>query len=380
MRTTLSGITVLDLSRLLPGAYCTQLLQQLGAEVIKVETPRLGDYARLAPETFGGARLFEVTNRHKKSVALNYRNPRGRQVFRKLLAGADVVLEAFRPGLAKRYGLDAETVRGMHPRIVYCSLSGYGQSGPYRDRAGHDLNYIALGGLLDLNGAAGGPPVPPGVQIADLSGAMLAAIAILAALVGRESTGQGATLDISMLDAVLSWVGPIAGPLFLARGESPRRGRMPLSGGLACFNVYATADGEYLTLAALEPPLWTTFCKAVDRPDWIKRQWDSDLTGELGALFLEKSRADWLAHFEGLEVCLEPVQDYAGVLSHPQVRHRGLLIGMEGDSPFQFVPEEEVTGAPALGAHTREVLSEAGFSSQEIAALAEDGVIGLPDG
>ena len=193
----LEGIRVLDLSRLLPGPYCTMLLADLGAEVIKIETPGLGDYLRVIPPYVRDATgadvsaLFQLLNRNKQSVALNFRNPRGKPVLMRLAKNADVIIEAFRPGAADRWGIGYEQIRAVNPHIVYCSLSGYGQRGPYRDRAGHDLNYIALAGLLATNGVAGGPPIPPGVQVADLSGAMLATIAILAALVGRAQSGAG---------------------------------------------------------------------------------------------------------------------------------------------------------------------------------------------
>jgi alpha-methylacyl-CoA racemase len=213
----LRGIRVLDLSRLLPGPYLTQLLSDLGAEVIKIEPPLAGDYARLAPPEMGLGGLYEAVNGGKKSVALNYRNPRGRDIFLELARSADVVLEGFRPGAADRWGIGYQAVRDINPRIVYCSLSGYGQDGPYRDRAGHDLNYDAVGGALGLNApSGGGMPVPYGVPVADLSGGMLAAIAILSALVGRQNGGEGLYLDVSLLDGVLSWVAPMAGAAFFS--------------------------------------------------------------------------------------------------------------------------------------------------------------------
>ncbi|MCJ7724073.1 MAG: CoA transferase, partial [Anaerolineales bacterium] len=187
----LTGIRVLDLSRLLPGPYLTQLLVDLGAEVIKIETPRIGDYSRLVPPEMGMGNLFESVNRGKKSVAINFRNQRGRDIFLKLAATADVILEGFKPGSMERWGISYEAVRSVNEDIIYCSLSGYGQMGPYRDRAGHDLNYLAVGGALALNARSGELPLPYGLPVADLSGAMLAAIAVLGALVGRSNNGQG---------------------------------------------------------------------------------------------------------------------------------------------------------------------------------------------
>ncbi len=378
----LTGIKVLDLSRLLPGPYLTMLLADLGAEVIKIEKPRIGDYARMAPEEMGLQGLFEMVNRGKRSLALNYRNPRGRKVLYRLVEDADVFLEGFRPGAVKRWKLDYETLRAINPRLVYCSLSGYGQSGPYEQRAGHDLNYVAVGGALGLNGSTDGPPIPPGVPIADLGGGMLAAIAILAALLGRERTGEGAYLDVALMDAVVSWVTPLAGGPFFAAGQPPERGRMPLAGGLPCFNVYACADGRYLSLAALEPHFWSDFCRTIEREDLIPRQFDPAIAPILAEVFRQHTREEWMARFEGVDACLEPVLSFEEMLHHPQVQHRGHVRMENGEpvgmnSPFVFAPRPG-SPPPALGEHSAEVLREAGFSEDEIRALAEKGVIDGP--
>ena len=382
----LIGIRVLDLSRLLPGPYCTMLLADLGAEVMKIESPRVGDYARVAPPSFGGDAMFRALNRNKKSVALNYRNPRGREVFLRLAREADVIVETFRPGAVTRWKIDYEAVRTVNPRLIYCSLSGYGQSGPYRDRAGHDLNYIALSGLLALNGAAGGPPIPPGVQIADLAGGMLAAIAILAALVGRERTGEGAYLDVAMLDAVASWVAPVAGALFSYTGKNPEQGRVPLSGTLACYNVYETADGKFITLAALESHLWTAFCTAVDRNDLRARQYDVDAIPDVAAILRARTRDEWVAWFREVDACVEPVNTIEEMLRDPQVQYLGLVVEenvlreepveqassrppQRIGSPFRFTRRTHESPAPALGEHTWKVLRQVGFDDEEIREL-----------
>ena len=376
----LMGVRILDLSRLLPGPYGTRLLVELGAEVIKVETPLAGDYARMAPPHLGLGHIFEATNRNKKSIALNYRNARGREIFLQLAKDADVVFETFRPGAVKRWGMDYEAVRAVNPRVIYCSLSGYGQTGPYRDRAGHDLNYVGVGGLLALNGAVGGPPIPPGVQIADLAGGMLAAIAILGALTGRERTGQGAYLDVAMLDAVIAWVAPLLDSAFPGAGQNPERGRMTLAGGLPCYNVYAAADGQFITLGALEPNFWTTFCNAVERADLIPRQFDYDAIPEVAAIFRRQTREEWLARFQSVDACVEPVNSFAEVWRHPQVRHRGLIVDAAGQgdhigSPFHSATSERASPAPALGAHTRELLKRIGLSEEEISELEGKGIV-----
>lgn len=378
----LAGITVLDLSRLLPGPYATMMLHQMGAQVIKVETPRLGDYARYAPEEFGGDGMFHLLNRGKKSVGLNYRNKRGREIFLELAARADVIFEMFKPGSVSKWGIDYQAVRERNPSVVYCSLSGYGQNGPLRDRAGHDLNYISLAGLLGINGPAGGAPTPPGVQIADLGGGMLAAMSILGALVGRERSGQGTYIDAAMLDLAVSWVMPIAGSWFFARGQSPQTGDLPLSGGWPCYNVYQSADGAYLSLGALENPFWGTFCEEIERPDLLGKQFDSALIPEIAQIFRERTRDEWLELFASKDVCLEPVASVKESLEHPQVIARGLVKGSPETtrrpimgSLFPFAQSDMGDTAPELGADTQEVLLEAGISQEEIDALNQRGVI-----
>jgi crotonobetainyl-CoA:carnitine CoA-transferase CaiB-like acyl-CoA transferase len=372
----LAGIRVLDLSRLLPGPYCTLLLADLGAEVIKIETPLVGDYARTVTG-FGGPAMFEAINRNKKSVAINYRHSRGKEILLQLARTADVMIETFRPGAVKRWGIDYEAVSLVNPRIVYCSLSGYGQDGPYVHRAGHDLNYLALGGLLAVNGTPGGPPIPPGVQIADLSGGMLAAIAILAALVGRSGTGQGTFLDVAMLDAVASWAAPMAGVIQAtsANGQSPR-GRMPLSGGLPCYNVYETADGRFISLGALEPHFWTAFCNAIRRSDLLPRQFDATAIGELTQLFGQHTRDEWLELLREADACIEPVKELDEALRDPHLLQRGLVTGHNTyGSPFRFAARPDSSAAPALGQHTCEILEQLGLDEREIRELEKAGII-----
>lgn len=376
----LSGIRILDLSRLLPGPYLTQLMADLGAEVIKVETPLAGDYTRLAPPEMGLGDLYGTINQGKKSLALNYRNSRGRELLLQLAATADVVLEGFRPTIADKYGIGYKAVRAVKPDIVYCSLSGYGQAGPYQQRAGHDLNYLSIGGALSLNGRPGEKPVPYGLPVADLSGGMLAAIAILGALVGRERGGQGMYLDMALLDGVISWMTPLALSAYFS-GLDVGAGTHPLLGGRAFFDIYEASDGKCLTLAAIEPHFWGDFCKTIGRIDLIERQYDPELSVELEVLFQQKTRAEWLAMFADKDACVEPVNSVEEMLDDPQVQARG-YVRMEGgkpvgmDSPFVFA-RKECTPAPALGADTRALLGEIGVSDEEISALAERKVIAV---
>jgi alpha-methylacyl-CoA racemase len=378
MDAPLAGIRVVDLSRLLPGPYCTMLLADLGAEVLKVEAPGIGDYARTIMAEFGGPPLFDAVNRNKKGVAVNYRHPAGREVLLRLAARADIFVETFRPGAAARWGIDYAALSANNPRIVYCSLSGYGQTGPYAGRAGHDLNFAAVGGLLALNGAAGGPPIPPGVQVADLAGGMLAAVAILAALRGRDQTGHGAYLDVSMLDAMVSWVGHLATCSYQPCDDvsTVTRGSTPLAGTLPCYNVYRTADDRYLALCAVEPHFWEAFCKTMERADLLDRRLDPGAIPVLKELFGRRSRAEWLALFEDVDACVEPVNELDEVLGHPQVRHR-CLVDDEGrvTSPFRRTGRASAP-APALGEHTHAVLCELGLLEDEIAALEQAGSVG----
>ncbi len=376
----LSGLRVLDLSRLLPGPYCTMLLADMGAEVIKVETPRIGDYARFLPAELGLSGMFPAINRNKKSIGLNYRNPRGKEVFLRLAQTADVILEGFRPGIMKKMGLDYEAVRAVNSKIIYCSLSGYGQAGPYRDRAGHDPNYLALAGLLGLNGAAGGPPVIPGVPIADLSGGMLAAISILGALVGRGVTGEGAYLDVSLIDAPVSWTAPIAGGYYFTTGTPPERGRLALNGEFPCYQIYETADGQYLTLAALEPDFWAAFIKIVERPDLAPKQFDHAAIPEVAAVFKHHARAAWLEKFKDTDGCVEPIYTYEEMLADPHLRQRGLVVTENGQatglgSPLVSLSAGARASAPGLGEHTLKIMQELNFTPAVIEELHSKGII-----
>lgn len=374
----LTGIRILDLSRLVPGPYLTQLLADLGARVIKVETPTAGDYARFIPEKMGLGKMFEMINQGKESVAINYRNPRGREVFLHLIATADVMLESFRPGAAARWKIDYESLRAIKPDLIYCSLSGYGQDGPYRHRAGHDLNYTAISGALALNAREGQPPIPYGVPVADLSGAMLAGIAILSALVGRQHSGQGAYLDVALLDGVLSWMIPQAGAAFFS-GLPVTGGTLALQGGLACFNVYETADGKYLSLGALEPSFWSDFCRITRRNDLLSRQFDRTIKDEVAATFKQRTLAAWLEMFSASDGCVEPVLSFKETLSHPQVKARGFVREENGrpvglNTPFVFARGPK-RAAPGLGQHTYTVLGDI-LSEQELEDLANGGMIG----
>lgn len=376
----LAGYRVLDLSRLLPGPWCSQLLADLGADVIKIETPTAGDYARMAPAELGFAGLFDSVNRGKRSVAVNYRVPAGREVVLGLAQDADVFLESSRPGQMARRGLGPVDVRMANPRIVYCSLSGYGQTGPYRDRPGHDLDYLAVAGLLGLLNGIEGPPEPPGIQVADLAGGTLAALEILAALLGRERSGHGATLDVAVLDAVVAWLAPLGAA---AAVPSARPG--PLAGAFPCYHVYACADGAWLAVAALEPPFWVSACRGLGREDLVPRQFDPTAIADVAAILATRPRDAWLSVFEP-DACVAPVNRPDEAERDPQIRSRGLVTGVGTAtrvvSPLAVTDGSPMNGhrtaVPGLGAHTHQVLASAGWSKQRIEELEQAGVIAGP--
>lgn len=364
---SLSGIRILDLSRLLPGPYATQLLANLGAEVIKIERPPDGDYLRAMPpylaldaERVEGA-IFAQNNVGKKSVALNFDDPHGRAILFRLVERADVLVESFRPGAMAQRGLDYAAVSARNPRLVYCSLSGYGQTGPYRERAGHDLNYLALAGILNVNGARDAAPVPLPVQVADLAGGMRAALEIVAALVERERTGKGKYLDIALFDAAVDWMQTILGVCFRAEGENPKRGATHLTGAYPCYNVYETLDGAYMSLGALEEKFWRMFCENVGRVDLVDAQFDADAIPRVAEIFKTRTRADWIQFSQKTDCCLEPLLDVSEALVQPQVIARNLARA-EGT-------------VPRLGEHTREILGELEMGQPEFQSLRAAGII-----
>lgn len=308
----LDGVTILDLTRLLPGAAATMLLANFGAEVIKIEEPG-GDYARSMPPLVDGeGAVFRATNRGKKSIALNLKTADGKAAFERLAAQADVLIEGFRPGVMKRLGLDYETLRHRNERLIYVSLTGYGQTGPYAAMAGHDINYIALGGLLDITGAI------PGAQIADLAGgSMQAVIGILLALAARHKTGRGQFVDISMLDGV-TWLMALPIAVYSATGETPAPGATMLTGRYACYRKYRAADGRWLAVGALEPKFWAALCGRIACPEFVADQFaegerQSAIIERLREIFGAKPAADWLELFQGADVCVTLVRNVAEV-------------------------------------------------------------------
>jgi alpha-methylacyl-CoA racemase len=400
MAAALQGVRVLDLSRLLPGGFCSLLLADLGADVVKVEDTGMGDYVRWAPPGFEGAEdsakgaLFLALNRNKRSVRLDLKREAGREVLLRLVRDHDVLLESFRPGVLDRLGVGWDVLREVNPGLVYCAISGYGRTTPPTPavgRSGHDLNYLGLNGLLALTGERDGPPVQSGGQIADLGGgALMAAFGILAALRHREATGEGQVVDVSMFDGALSWLAMVAGRVFAA-GERPRRGREALGGSLVCYRPYACADG-WVTLGALEPKFWAAWCRGVGREDLVERQFEppgSATHADVEAIFAERTRAEWQAFAAEHDCCLEPVLELEEALDSELVRAREMVISFEQPGAGEVrglgfpVKLSATPGAirrpgPALGEHTGEVLREAGYDDDEIGALLAAGAVAGP--
>ncbi len=373
--TMLTGIRVLDLSRLLPGPYATQLLADLGAEVIKVERPPEGDYMRIIPPMFeleqdGSTEtissVFAQVNRGKKSIVIDFSSSEGRDLLLRLAGRADVFIESFRPGALERRGLGYAALHTANPRLVYCSLSGYGQDGPYRHRAGHDGNYLALAGILGLNANPGQAPALLPIQMADLAGGMTAAMRILAALVARDQTGQGEYLDLALFDGAVNWMQTIIGAFYRAERRTPTPGGTQLTGLYPCYHIYPAADGDYMSLCALEPNFWSGFCGAIDREDLIEKQFDPGAVEEVTDIFRGKPRAEWLDFARRNDVCLEPLLPITETLQHPQVRARHLA-----DADTRHVPR--------MGENTMSVLRDFGIEQQEIHALLAAGVIGTDE-
>jgi crotonobetainyl-CoA:carnitine CoA-transferase CaiB-like acyl-CoA transferase len=396
----LQGLKVLDLSRLLPGGFCSLLLADLGAEVLKVEDTGMGDYVRWSPPYVEGAEdsarsaLFLSLNRSKRSIRVDLKSDAGKDVLLRLAREHDVLLESFRPGVLDRLGVGYERLKGENPGLVYCAITGYGQDGPKRDAAGHDMNYLALGGLLGLTGEPGGAPIQAAGQIADVGGgALMAAVGILAALREREQSGLGQVVDVSMFDGALSFLAMIAAQT-LADGVTPKRGQLPLSGQFACYRPYECKDGGWVACGALEPKFWQAWCRGAGREDLIEQQFaapGSDGHRAVEEAFRSRTRAEWEAFATEHDCCVEPVLDMDEALQSELVSAREMVV--ELDQPGASAPvkllglpikldrtpgDPSRAPGPGLGEHTDEVLAAAGYGAEEIAAMKESGAIAGP--
>ena len=347
----LTGIRVLDLTRLLPGAYCTQVLADMGADVIKIEEPVAGDYMRVTPPLVDGqSALFDAVNRNKRSVALDLKTDRGKRALLGLVDTARVLVEGNRPGVMERLEVGWPVLHKRNPRLVMCSITGYGQDGPYALRAGHDLNYMAVAGALGLNGPRDGPPVPLSVQVADIGGGGLhPAVEILAAVLAVERGGEGRWIDASMTDGAVRFLALAFAAQ--AGGERVARGDQRLAGRYPCYRVYACKGGGYYSVAALEPKFWGALCDAIGRQDLVELQFSEEPRPQaaLEQVFATRTRDQWEEVLSPVDACCEPVLDLDEVAFHPQIVARRLL----DDAPRGR--------APRLGEHTEEILKEIGL-------------------
>lgn len=377
---------VLDLTRLLPGAMATLHLADMGADVIKIEDTDSGDYSRSMGRVRDGmSDFFRLLNRNKRAVRLDLKQARGREAFLRLAQRADVVVEGFRPGVMAKLGVGYDTVSAVNARVVYCSISGYGQDGPYAQRAGHDINYTGYAGVGDQIGTADGPAVP-NFQIADLlGGALVPVMGILAALIDARSSGRGRYVDVAMTDAVLTHaIFPLLG--FLEDGKAPRRGTGMLDGGLPCYNIYRTKDDRFMAVGALERKFWLTLCDMLGCPELKEKHIVYGGEAEpvkqgLAKIFASRTQREWSDVFARADCCVSPILDIEEALSNEQLRARKMVV--DGSSfaqfalplkfsEFEFAIERP---APREGEHTEEILREAGYRDAEIRALRNDGVI-----
>lgn len=389
----LEGIRVLELARVGPHFFSTMMLADMGADVLKVETPpsaeepgdaRLGEWA-------SRQQAYQGFNRNKRSIAINLKSPVGKQVFYKLAATADVVLDGFRPGVVKRLGVDYAILSQLNPRIICCSVSGYGQDGPYKSLPGHDITYISLGGALGLIGDKGGKPAIPMNLVADYGGGTLhAVIGILLALMARERTGRGQYVDISMMDAVVSLLSMEITHYFLT-GQVPQRGEGLLSGFFPCYGVYETKDAKYVSIGCIELHFWENLCRTLGREDFIPYQWETGAKREemlafIQQVFRTKTRDEWVKELWQKDIPAGKVYSLDETLSDPQVLHRQMVIEVSHPTKGKVrqvgipIKLSETPGrirrlAPSLGEHTDEVLRELGYSGQAIQELRQQGVV-----
>jgi crotonobetainyl-CoA:carnitine CoA-transferase CaiB-like acyl-CoA transferase len=389
----LEGITVLDFTRLLPGPFCTQLLCNLGADVIKIEDPKLGDYMRSVPPIVHDVSYpFLMVNRGKRSLAVDLKTPEGQEIVHKLARRADVVVEQFRPGVMARLGAAYDDLAMMNPKLVYCSFSGYGQTGPYKDLPGHDINFQALAGILSVTaGQDDKRPAIPGVPIADMASAFNAALAILAALRTRDRIGRGEWIDVSILDTAVTLM-VLGLARFLATGDEPVPGETLLTGVFPFYSLYESKDGRWLSVAAVEPKFWIRMCELVGASELSERQFADGAermaaAQTLAARFRERTSEDWEALFAKEQLPITLVKRVSEVVRDPHVKARELLplIDVPDVGKLQVIAHpakhaetkvRDPARVPGKGGNTVEILRFLGYTPRQIQALAKKEVIG----
>ncbi|HEX78143.1 MAG TPA: CoA transferase [Dehalococcoidia bacterium] len=389
----LEGIRVLDMTHLAPASFSSMFLGDMGADVIKIQPPR-----SIIPFRLGHVGLdeekwaaYEPTDRNKRSISLDLRKEEARQIVYKLAERADVFMEGFRPGVVERMGVDYETLNKINPRLVYCSQSGYGHSGPYADQVGHDINYISTAGILSVIGVRGGEPIIPSNLIADFAGAGLhGVIGVLLALMARERTGKGQYVDITYLDGSLSLMAwQIA--MYLCTGEEPKRGSTWLTGAAPFYNVYLTKDNKYISIGCTEPHFWANLCRALGHEEYIPYQHEGgkkreEIFAAFREIFRTKTRDEWYDYL-GKEICVGKVYDLSEVVADPQIQHRNMILEVEHPKygkvkhpgiPIKLsdTPGQIRRTAPLVGEHNDEILADIGYSKEEIERLRQSGVPG----
>lgn len=377
----LEGIRVLDLTRLLPGPYCSLMLADFGADVIKIEDTKLGDYARWTePKTGEFSAMFYSLNRNKRSMSLDLKLQESREVFLELVKTADVLIESFRPGVMDRLGLGYEELKKHNPKLIYCAITSFGQTGPYKDKPGHDINFLSYSGLLDLQGEQNRKPVSSSVQIGDIGGgSLMAVIGILVSIIEARKSGKGQFIDISMLDGAVSWMQTIL-PAFLTDNQAPKRGELVLNGAKACYETYETKDQRYLSVGALEFKFWKNFCLVIGKEELISKldapsDQQNALKQEIQAVISTKTLQEWIALFDGIDACVAPVLTVEEMVNDPQIKDRKMIeevynpsagITRQIANPIKLsrIKAETVRQAPGLGEHNEEILKELGYSQQ----------------
>lgn len=393
MQGPLSSLKVLDFSTLLPGPFASLLLADMGADVLRIESPTRLDLLRvLPPHDQGVSASHAYLNRNKRSLALDLKQPEAVEVVKRLVADYDIVLEQFRPGVMERLGLGYEALKAINPELIYVAITGYGQTGPYRERAGHDINYLALAGLASHTGRKDSGPLPLSVQVADVAGGSLhGVIGLLAAVIARQQTGRGQFVDISMTDCAFS-LNALAGAGALAAGVEPQPEGHVLNGG-SFYDYYRSREGRWFSVGSLEPVFMQALCEALGRPELAKRGLSPHpadqmaLKHELEIEFERRSFDELEALFADIDACVEPVLSFSEAVRHPQLQARQVVTqvprGNGTSQPQMACPVKFSQGLPAprhigvsAGAHSDQVLQEAGFSEAQISALRETGAVG----
>lgn len=392
MNGPLASLKILDFSTLLPGPFASLLLADMGAQVLRVESPTRMDLVRvLPPHVDGTSASHAYLNRNKRCIALDLKQAEAVEVVKQLVQEYDIVLEQFRPGVMDKLGVGYEALKTINPKLIYVSITGYGQTGPLRDRAGHDINYLALAGVASYTGRRESGPLPLGVQLADIGGGSLHGVmGLLAAVIHRQQTGEGQQVDVSMTDCAFSLHG-MAGAGYLAAGVEPEMEGLALNGG-SFYDYYRTRDGRWFSVGSLEPQFMQQFCAAIGRPELAARGLSAKLDEqqalkrEIAIEFEKQDFAYWQERFAALDACVEPMLSLGEAVEHPQLVARGVVTqvpnGKGGEQrqmacPIRFsagLPEPRHIGA-ALGAHTAEVMVELGYSDEQVAALKAAKVI-----